>query len=522
MMVMFKVLIAEDEPLERRALVYILQQSGLPLADISEAVNGRQAVAQTLRKQPEIIIMDIKMPGIDGLEAARRIKSGCPDCKIIFLTAYGHFDYAQQAIQIGTEDYIVKPVNREKLITVLQKVMNKLRWERDLIAKYQEATTKLQQVTYYYKSEILAAIIAEDIETNRVEEYISHLGISFGLGAAIVFHAVKLPDAKCERHAIYKQADTIVQELLAKHALEFLFASQHDYLYFLVIFDQEKLKEEWLQIVKEISAALRERVGCFQIGVSEIFDRLNLVNQAFFQARVACNNATDEVTVYREFLTDNTHLISYPAHLEKRLCEKIAKGDSNESYQAFLELWQWLKQNTAAFEELVENAYRLMIIVQRWANTGFNIAQGFNFSSYKDFAELKQSVDLKNYCWRLLSDLLAKIKKSMKEPSIKIIEEVCHYLGENYMNEIYLDNIACMEGFSRFYFSKLFKQCKGINFIDYLTMIRIDKSKELLKNPRLSVKDISYSVGYNDPNYYTSVFKKKEGISPTEYRNKCI
>jgi two-component system response regulator YesN len=519
---MFKVLIAEDEPLERKALVYILQQSGLPLADISEAVNGRQAVTKTLKKQPEIVIMDIKMPGIDGLEAARRIKSGCPDCKIIFLTAYGQFDYAQQAIQIGTEDYIVKPVNREKLIAVLQKVINKLHWERDLIAKYQETTVKLQRVTHYYKSEVLASIIAEDIETHRVEEYISRLGITFGSGVALVLNVVKLPDTKCERHTIYKQADVIVQELLAKHALEFLIVGQQDYLYFLIISDKVQVKEEWVRIFKEIDTALSDRVGCFRIGVSEIFDRLNLVNQGFFQARLACNNATAAVAVYQEFLTDNSNLISYPANLEKRLCEKMTKGDSKESYQAFQELWLWLKQNTAAFEGLVENAYRLMIFVQRWANTEFNLAQGFNFSSYKDFVELKQSADLKNYCWRLLSDLVAKIQKSMKEPSTQIIEEVCHYLEENYMNEISLDNIACMEGFSRFYFSKLFKQCKGINFIDYLTMIRIEKSKELLKNPRLSVKDISYSVGYNDPNYYTSVFKKKEGISPTEYRNKCI
>jgi two-component system response regulator YesN len=520
-MVLFKVLIVEDEPLERKALVYILQQSGLPLADIGEAVNGRQAVAKTLKKQPEIIIMDIKMPGIDGLEAARRIKAGCPGCKIIFLTAYGHFDYAQQAIQIGTEDYIVKPVNSEKLIAVLQKVINKLRWERDLITKYQEAATKLEQVTHYYKNEILASIIAEDIETDRVEEYISRLGITFELGMALVLNAVKLPDAKCERNTIYKQADAIVQELLAGRALEFLCVSQQDYLYFLIIFAKEKPKEEWVEIIKEISDALRDRVGCFQIGASGVFDRLDLINRAFFQARLACN-ATTTVTGNREFLTDKSHWLNYPVDLEKRLCEKIAKGDSDESYQAFKELWLWLKQNAPAREALTENAYRVMIIMQRWATMEFNIDQGFSFASYKDFAKLKQSVDLKSYCWRLLSDLLAKIQKSMKEPSIQIIEDVCHYLGENYMNEISLDNIACMEGFSRFYFSKLFKQCKGVNFIDYLTMVRIEKSKELLKNPRLSVKDISYSVGYNDPNYYTSVFKKKEGISPTEYRNKCI
>ena len=90
------------------------------------------------------------------------------------------------------------------------------------------------------------------------------------------------------------------------------------------------------------------------------------------------------------------------------------------------------------------------------------------------------------------------------------------------MNEITLDSIASHVGFSRFYFSKLFKQFKGVNFIDYLTLVRINKSKELLKDPKLSVKDISYTVGYSDPNYYTSVFKKTEGITPTEYRSRCI
>jgi two-component system response regulator YesN len=516
---LYKVLIAEDESLERKALIYILQNSQLPLEKLVEAVNGKQAVSKAFAELPDIVVLDIKMPGIDGLEAGRQIKAACPDCKIIFLTAFGFFDYAQQAIQIGVEDYIIKPVNDQKLIAVFQKTIAKLDAERQNRARYQETVARLEQVTHFFKNEILASMVAEDIEAERMDEYITQLNITFRRGVAAVLSLNNFSETNAKLESLWKRVNEIMQKQLEGCEVQFLSTRQQGRVYLLLIFGETEACLQ--QIVREFVACLKAEMSDLQIGVSEVFNRMALVNHAFFQARIAHDNTGESLVTERSFVTKDIYSADYPNEIERHLCITIAKGDENAALEAFQQLWEWMVHSVESSVALTENAYRLVVVIERWANKEFNFDRGFNFSNYHDFACYTHSNDLKAHCWEVLRGLIREIQAGMREPSALSIEEICQYIAANYMKELSLDEIANRVGFSRFYFSKLFKQYKGLNFIDYLTGVRIQKSKELLKNSRLSVKDISYKVGYSDPNYYTSVFKKKEGLSPSEYRNKC-
>lgn len=249
---MYKLLIVDDEAVEREAIQYFISRSNLSFASVAEAVNGVQAVDLARKLMPEIILMDIKMPGKTGLEAAQEIRLFNRDCKIIFLTAFNEFEYAQKAIKIKAEDFIIKPAYSETLLKVL------------------------------------AQVIA-DLDNSR--------GIS--------------------------------------------------------------------------------------------------------------------------------------------MHQSVSEGND-----------------------------------------------------------------------------------ALSAPSAIIIERVCKYIDQNYNKNIKLDELCDMVGFSKYYFSRIFKQYKNMNLVDYITLQRIEKTKELLKNPQISIKEISALVGYNEPNYLTLVFKKWEGISPTEYRNR--
>lgn len=253
---MYKLLIADDEPIERAAIKHFISQAGWQFSVVEEAANGIQAVERAAVIEPDIIIMDIRMPGKDGLEAAKEIRCFNPDCKIVFLTALNDFQHARGAIKVRAEDFIVKPAYSEELLAVLSNVV---------------------------------------------------------------------------------------------------------------------------------------------------------------------------------------------ANLERRQAiAPLAKAED--------------------------------------AGADAGAALG---------------------------------------PTALLVEKVCRYIDENYARSISLDEMCQMAGFSKYYFSRIFKQYKGMSLIDYITFRRMEKAKELLRNPQNSIKEISANVGYSDANYLTNIFKKWEGISPTEYRSKC-
>lgn len=515
-----KLLIADDESIERAALTFILQNSNLEIELVGEAKNGRQAVAKSLKYLPDIVIMDIKMPGIDGLEAAGQIKAALPDCKIIMLTAYGYFDFAQTAIKIGVEDYIVKPVNSENLIKVIQKVLTKIEEEKLRKSKYVETETKLRQVTEYFRNEILSSMIAGDIEEERIGEYILHLGITFKQGIAVVASSNKEPLALLETG--FKRWVEDIKETFANYEVECLLNHQRNRLNLLLILnDMVESKQLTPLIFNELESRVKQLDSHWSIGISKPFTEISSVSRAFFQAGIACSKSDDRIIFYDQIKIGEKGNLKYPLDKEKALYERLIKGEREGVIEAFHKIWDWMVQTSETNEELKKKAYQLIVIIHRLIIEDFNIDE--RIEDYRSGLQpLNHLNEVGDYCRNTLLNFLTKICEEMKEPSALIIDEVCRYIGANYMNEITLDSIASHVGFSRFYFSKLFKQFKGVNFIDYLTLVRINKSKELLKDPKLSVKDISYTVGYSDPNYYTSVFKKTEGITPTEYRSRCI
>ncbi len=255
---MYKLLIADDEAIEREAIQFFIKQANLQFAAVEEAANGIEAVDKALELVPDIIIMDIKMPGKDGLVAAKEIQQINPNCKIIFLTAFNEFDYAHKAIKLKAEDFIIKPAYSEDLLEVLNRV----------IADFNKSP--------------------------------------------------------------------------------------------------------------------------------------NLAAESVFNANEICGSS-----------------------------------DGMETH-----------------------------------------------------------------------------------PSALLVNKVCQYIDQNYNKNIKLDEMCELAGFSKYYFSRIFKQHKNMSLVDYLTTKRLTRAKELLKDPQISIKEVSAMIGYNDANYLTAVFKKWENISPTDYKNK--
>lgn len=127
---------------------------------------------------------------------------------------------------------------------------------------------------------------------------------------------------------------------------------------------------------------------------------------------------------------------------------------------------------------------------------------------------------LRGYSYEIIKQMMNELRSSMSSRTVLLVNKACEYVRENFTRDLTLEDAAAVAGISQYYLSKVFKQVKQMNFVDYLSMVRIKKAKELLKNPSLSINEVSSMVGYSDANYFSRVFKKIEKISPSDYRTR--
>ncbi len=296
---MYKLLIVDDEALEREALKCIIQKSDLKISKIQEAVNGKDAILVASEFNPDIVILDIKMPGLNGIEAGHILKNMKPELKIIFLTAYNSFEYAHEAIKIGVNEFIVKPGLDKKTIEIVQSCINEL--------------------------------------NNEIKE----------------------------------------------------------------------------------------------------------------------------------------------------------KDQTNEFF----------------------------ILLTRYLNIERQNNQKIPDFIFEDLKNMDTRGETKNYIHNYLFEIFDKMENEQNSKLLGFFDKVSEYIDNHYHDCIILEDVANEMGFSTYYFGKVFKKTFRLTFTEYLTNFRMEKAKYYLKNRNLTVKEVTYQVGYMDPNYFARVFKKYEGTTPTEYRS---
>lgn len=402
---MYKLMIADDEALERKALRHFIQKSKLEIGEILECSNGVDAVKTALLEQPDICILDIKMPGLSGLEAMEQIKAVNKGCKVIFSTAYSYFDYAVKALQAGALDFMVKPVKRETLVQVLNKAVDELDAERNQEA-YQ---LKVTDLTYVLEKRILRELINGQTDEETLW-FFDAMGIREAYGCIFfVRFQREISEEEKARLSKFLRAD-----LTAAGYMHLLYVHRKSIDCMIFAKSKELIKDAERQ-GKEIFIYAMKSMGI-----------PNLLGVGTWE----------EDLMQMEF--------SY-------LCAKEAVG------------------------EYVTAVTREEIMV-----------------------ESERAAD----------------KKSIPTE----VEHICNFMMEHYSEKITLNSLADSVGFSKYYISRLFKQHMGVTIIDYLIKIRLEQAKELLKTGEYSIKQISFMVGYSDPNYFTWSFKKYLGISPIKYR----
>jgi two-component system, response regulator YesN len=531
---MVKLMIVDDEQIVRDGIKFILEKSFQDSIEIVySAKSGRDALEAYEEFRPHIVLMDIQMPGINGIEAIRAIKSMNSQVKFVIISAYEQFDYAKSAVELGVNEYILKPINKNRLEKILHHIVTTIEEERAQKIKEIEIQEKMDKIVPVLEYGYIYSILMNDEYQKENSSYYSLLNIQkeYGYMMVIEFGEGNTPKSLENRIGIGIKSDSqyqmirqmikykckaIVGPLMVNRIVVLVYEDLVDNEY------EERIRAIELgeSIHKKLEAMLDTQV---YIGIGSCY-KCHRFNMSYQEALKSIGKMSGEKVLHiKDVVTQPNYEKEYSFSKIKNdqgtIIRKLEEGNTQEVEEKLNQIFTKLIRDYDNDLEIIRMCIlELMVLMHTSAFRNGIYSNGRDASEYMNEVKgFTTFYDLKNYCISKAIEITKLIQLEKKQQVSTIISEAMDHININYANDLRLKDIAEVVCISPQYFSKIFKDELGYNFIDYLTHVRIQKAKEMLKEGRLSIKEISYCVGYNDPNYFSRLFKKLEGISPTDF-----
>ncbi|HBR29732.1 MAG TPA: hypothetical protein DD789_09890, partial [Firmicutes bacterium] len=365
---MYRLLIADDEQLEREAIKFIIEESFPGSFTICEAANGLEVVEIALAFKPDLLFLDIKMPGINGLQAAAQINRVLPECRIIIVTAFHYFNYAKEALSLGVVDYITKPAPPEAVVETVKRLIVELESASFKERLAAEREQQLQQITGYFEDDLLVLIAYGEIEAKEIEDYFAILNLqaqTFFAAVATILYP-NTPGAsilEIEKRVLNKNVVGWVKEYMQKVGRQAYIRSIGAEVFILLLaeenLDEYQARLTGMRLFTELKEALwKEQQIALNIGIGGLCNETGQIGQAFSQAKYALRYeaAPDSIISYGDIERDQQQVF-YPYHREKRLYQSILQGDIHASQQLLEDLLTWLREHTSCLEAFQQKVY---------------------------------------------------------------------------------------------------------------------------------------------------------------------
>lgn len=527
---MYKVMLADDEGIVIDSLKFIIEKEFSGKCEVEYAKTGRNVIELAERFRPDIAIMDIHMPGISGIEAMKEIRKSNSNVVFIVMSAYDKFDYAKEAINLKVMEYLTKPMNKEKISQALKRAMEQIDRERDKRSNDLLAREKLETVVPIIESGLIYNVLLQEYFEEDIENYKNLLGIeeSYGYMIGVVFgeeqqgnHMTNAVGAGVRLQKHYRECKELIKEYfpgiagtLMANKIPVLVpykASRMDY--------NERI--ELIEKARQLARRMKKRMEVsFRIGIGSVKGFNNLL-ASYNEALNALVNSTGSVAHAEDLPIRCEYEEDYPIDLEEKLFEAITKGNVNETYSLAARFSDWMEENQA--DKMINIRLKTLEFVL-WAeriaykNGGMTYQFGARADYLPVIMELPDIDGLKRWFVEKMAGACRNVATKREEKTSSVVEKAKQYIAGRYNKDMSLDDVSREVNISPYYFSKIFKEETGENFIEYLTSIRMEKAKTLLKDTEYSMKEICSLVGYSDPNYFSRSFKKNVGVTPTEYK----
>ncbi|OXM13919.1 response regulator transcription factor [Paenibacillus herberti] len=508
----YRVMIVDDEAILRTGMLHLCRWQDFGIEIVAQAANGQEALQQIELVQPHVVLTDIVMPVMDGVELTKKLRVQYPDIKIVVLSSYSEYDYVREVFKYGVTDYLLKPkVSASELVALIQTLCSSIELNRELPQSYQPLDPSL----------LLGRWLSSE-ESDHQEEFPIELAKQYSLDRFILIKAsttLVLSRTKWNQG----QMEKIILELAAEQ----LSAWRYNCVF---------LKNEILLLLhyeqagfKQVASALHE----FATNAKLSLTYLSFVRSVPFQA-------FDEIKRNHErlspFLGKMIYFIDQSLVAETEIDRVVDQVSFDQSlFTAALrsfEVEEARAQLKAFFSELTStratDEYSLKRLSQNLIYTALSVLEQMKQpvseltrSRLKLFKRIDLAFDvqeLEEILLHFLDELKLTLPFTDKQQSI-LLQQIYTYVDDNYASDISLSEMAGQLHMNYSYLSTYFKQRTHENLTSYINRVRINKAKELLLRQHLTVSEISRLTGYSDHNYFSKVFKKRTGMTPVEYRN---
>ncbi len=532
---MYKIMLADDEGIVIDSLRFIIEKEFEGDCVVEYAKTGRSVIELAESFRPDIAIMDIQMPGINGIDAMKEIRAANSHVVFIVMSAYDKFDYAKEAINLGVLEYLNKPVERGKIVEVLKNAMRLIDRDREKRSQDLLIREKMETVVPIIENGLIQNLLYHEYFEEDIENFKNLLGITqdHAYMAALVCgeeqdgnHMTNAVGASIRLQSAYRE----IRELTADYLPGIVGSVMANKIAVLIPTQEKKLEyNERIAVIektRELARRLKARTDItFRIGIGSV-KPIYKAAESYTEALNALIQTTNRVAHVDDAPVGCLYEENYPEENEKLLFELTAKGDVNGVVGEANRFFDWMEENHREFfMDIKLKCLEFVLWAERIAYE--NGGRVYHFLSRQDYLptllELKSLDEVRAWFTDKMGDACRNVAVKREEQSVSVVERARQYIDSHYnKKELSLDEVSRKADISPYYFSKIFKEETGRNFVEYVTEIRVNKAKELLRSGggELSMKEICGAVGYADPNYFSRIFKKNTGLTPTEYKER--
>ena len=542
---MLKIFLAEDEVVVRETIKRMIPWEELGFELVGEAADGEMALPLLIRQQPDLLITDIKMPFMDGLTLARLAKKEIPGLKVVILSGYDDFNYAKQAIGIGVEDYLLKPITKNALIERLSEIRSRYEHEKTQKEYYEKFQREMQAYEKNSSRDFFEALVGGSMDMMEVYKRAEKLGLDIVAEAynVLIFTMNCDEDFSGQRDEYSSwEAESLelLENFFAGHSSAMLFRSNIFSYGVLLKGQRETIEENTRACVDEIRKILSRQDGRREwfLAVGQSVERLSQIQKSYHTASRAFSQRylyDENILYYDEMETmehpggqaeteDNAYLQKVdvnalnPAILQKFLSNGLQEETENFVKDYFYAIGQ------EPMESLVFRNY--VILNVRFSVISFIKGLGCDTNEMESadteevLAESGKNMESAiAYAKKMISQAIEIRDQNSGNKNRSILKTAVDFIDSHYMEEdISLNTVANVANVSSNHFSTLFSQNMGQTFIEYLTTLRMNKAKELLRCTGMRSSEIAGEIGYKDAHYFSYLFKKTQGMTPSDYR----
>lgn len=535
---MYSVIIVDDEPLIRIGVKSCIPWEEYGFEVAGQAKDGKKAIELIEQVNPDIVITDIKMPNMDGIELIAYLRENYPKVKSIVLSCYNEFDYVRQALKLGAEDYILKlSMEPENLVEVLLKVKQRIDEDREKSSIQNSITDKLWRNKYLIREDYFRKLIAGSISGEKLEKELQDFNFDAAHYRVICcevddYHEAIIRSNIDDRYLLKFSLLNILDECIKAFCGGDVIELEENSYIIILSMDKEIDEKRCAQIADELCHKINDVLKMylnitFSFGVSEIFEDYEEIKKQYKSSSKCLKSKFYEgkhrVIHACNAIQFNDRILALSHEEESRLVSSLGMLDCDGAKNVIVsfvsKIQSQKKDEPLSVRRGVVGIIHFLFKYARQYDDKLGLFTDCMEKSPFDMVGLLDTLaDIEEYMKRFLEQYMQRLSDIREKSERWEIAKIKDYISKHVEEDIALEKAANICNISKSYFSTIFKSETGESFTDYLNRVKIQRARELILEEGLRAYEAAFAVGISDESYFSKLFKKYLGINPSEVR----